>query len=172
MMANPVDKIISLSAALSWRQRLEHDKQTMAVTNGCFDIMHRGHAQYLYEAAQKADALLVLVNSDASVRAVKGEGRPILPESDRAYMLASLEAVTAVVVFDTENCTSQLRSLKPDVYVKGGDYRPETLVQDEYRLLQSMGCRVELIPPVPGVSTTEIISRIQAPKLGRYQSQY
>ena len=161
-MKNPAEKILRLNEALSWRKELRGKSCSLAVTNGCFDILHRGHASYLYEASLKADSLLVLVNSDASVRRVKGENRPIIDEDDRAYMLASLESVSAVVLFDTTDCTGQLQALEPDVYVKGGDYTPETLVQEEYKLLKAMGVRIELIPPVAGLSTSALIERILA----------
>ena len=160
-MKDPLRKVRTLNEVLEWRRRLREHTRSLAVTNGCFDLLHRGHAQYLYEASGKADELLVLVNSDDSVRRVKGPGRPIIGEADRVFMLASLEAVRAVVVFDTMDCTRQLQSLKPDVYVKGGDYTTETLVQKEYKLLVAMGCRIELIPPVPGMSTTALVERIQ-----------
>ena len=160
-MQDPVRKVMALETALQWRETLAEGGRTLAVTNGCFDLLHRGHVEYLNRARNEADALLVLVNSDASIRTVKGAGRPIINQDDRVYMLASLESTDAVVLFDTEHCTGLLGRIRPDVYVKGGDYTEETLVQEEYRLLKQMGCRVALLGLVEGMSTTDIIRRIR-----------
>ncbi len=161
-MRKPEGKIFSLDEALSWRRQQKEVGNSVVVTNGCFDLIHRGHMEYLARARQYGDALLVAVNSDSSIRGIKGPSRPILPEEDRAYMLASLEAVDAVLLFSTPKATDLLRRLQPDVYVKGGDYKTETLVQEEYQLLKEMGCEIRLAPLVKGLSTTELIKRIRA----------
>jgi len=158
-MRDPETKCLSLEAALVWRGELRRRRRTLVFTNGCFDLMHRGHMTYLAAARRCGDALLVAMNSDASVAAIKGPGRPVLPQQDRAYMLASLEAVDAVVLFGTPNVTELLRQLAPEVYVKGGDYTENTLEPNEYRVLRQMGCRIELVPAVAGLSTTELIRR-------------
>ena len=161
MIQSPLQKIMDWRQVLAWRNEMAETGNEVAVTNGCFDILHRGHAEYLYEARRKADKLLVLVNSDSSLKEVKGPTRPIIEEASRVYVLASLTAVDAVNIFSTLDCTEQLQQLKPDVYVKGGDYTEKTLVRAEYKLLRSMGTRIELIPPVEGLSTSAIIDRIR-----------
>ena len=152
---------MTLAAARLWREELRAAGRLLVLTNGCFDLMHRGHVEYLARAREHGDALLVALNSDASVSAIKGPGRPVVCEDDRAYLIASLEAVDAVTVFTTPKATDLLRVLLPDVYVKGGDYTAETLVREEYVLLQSVGCRVEFVPLVSGSSTTELIQRLR-----------
>jgi D-beta-D-heptose 7-phosphate kinase/D-beta-D-heptose 1-phosphate adenosyltransferase len=156
-----MDKVMSLEEAIEWQVKLISQGKSVGITNGCFDLLHRGHVEYLNQAATNVDALLVLVNSDASIRCVKGPGRPVINQDDRVYMLASLECVAAVVMFESSDCTDIFRRLRPQVYVKGGDYTEETLVRDEYHLLKSMGCRFVFIPFVDGLSTTDIIKRIQ-----------
>jgi len=133
----------------------------MAITNGCFDLLHRGHVEYLSRARALGARLLVAVNSDASVSRIKGPTRPVVKEGDRAYMLASLEAVDSVVVFDTPTALDLLKVLVPDLYVKGGDYTVDTLVREEYEFLTSAGCRVELLPLVAGFSTTDVIKQVK-----------
>jgi D-beta-D-heptose 7-phosphate kinase/D-beta-D-heptose 1-phosphate adenosyltransferase len=160
-MRDVLDKVMSLEAAIEWQVKLISEGKSVGVTNGCFDLLHRGHVEYLNKAAANVDALLVLVNSDASIQRVKGPGRPVITEDDRVYMLASLECVSAVVMFESFDCTDIFRQLRPQVYIKGGDYTEETLVRDEYHLLKSMGCRFVFIPFVDGLSTTDIIKRIQ-----------
>jgi len=171
-MRNPHDKIMSLSQAQAWCRELKAAGVEVGVTNGCFDLLHRGHVEYLNRARAAAGALLVLVNSDASIRQVKGAGRPIVEESDRVYLLASLESVDAVVMFETVNCLPLFEALKPAVYIKGGDYTEETLVREEYLLLKRLGSRFVFIPFVPGRSTTEIVRHIRgAEQLSRPRCQ-
>ena len=158
---SPESKLMSLEQAMDWRGALRASGRTLVVTNGCFDLIHRGHVEYLARAREHGDALLVAINSDASVAAIKGPGRPVIAEVDRAYLIASLEAVDAVVVFSTPKATDLLRALLADVYVKGGDYTEATLVQEEYLFLQSVGCRVEFVPLISGISTTELIQRVR-----------
>jgi rfaE bifunctional protein nucleotidyltransferase chain/domain len=160
-MRNPDDKIMTLDQAVHWQQRLAADGLQVGVTNGCFDLLHRGHVEYLNRARAAVDALMVLVNSDASIRQVKGPGRPVVSEDDRVYLLASLESVDAVVVFETVDCLPLFEQLRPSVYIKGGDYTEETLVREEYLLLKSLGAKFLFIPFVKGLSTTEMIRRIR-----------
>ena len=140
-MKDPEKCLLTLDEAILWREELRRSNRKLVVTNGCFDLVHRGHASYLIEAAKLGDELLVLINSDASVRAIKGESRPVVSESDRAYLLAALEAVSKVVIFDDARCDKELAALKPDVYAKAGDYTLETLVASEREALQSSGHR-------------------------------
>jgi rfaE bifunctional protein nucleotidyltransferase chain/domain len=162
-MRNPFDKIFNtLKEAVQWRDEQRKNGRTVAVTNGCFDIMHRGHAQYLYNAAAEADCLMVLVNSDESIAELKGPDRPVVEEVNRTYMLASLECVDAVVVFNDERATGEFEAIKPDVYVKGADYTEDTLNREEYAVLKSGGAVFKFIEFVPGCSTTNIIKKIKA----------
>jgi len=154
-------KIMALEDAVAWRDGLAREGRRLAVTNGCFDLLHRGHAEYLAVARQQADALLVLLNADRSVQSLKGKLRPIVAEADRAMLLAALEAVDAVVLFATPRCTGQLSGLRPDVYVKGGDYSLATIDREEREALQAIGARFAFIPFLPGFSTTDLIERIR-----------
>ena len=136
------------------------DGATIVFTNGCFDILHAGHVRYLTAAAAMGDFLVVGLNSDASVRRLKGEGRPIVSEADRAEVLEALRAVDIVTIFDEPTAEELIRLVRPDVYVKGGDYSLDKL--PEAKIVQELGGRVELIPFVEGHSTTNVIERIKA----------
>lgn len=149
----------NLEQAVQWRNSLKQKGLRLAVTNGCFDILHRGHAEYLLAARRTADALLVLVNSDASVRSLKGPHRPVNCEYDRAYLLASMRCVDAVLVFDSPRCTAELDALQPDAYAKGGDYTFETLNEQERAVLIRHNIKVHFIPFVPNHSTTLILQK-------------
>ncbi|KPK80045.1 MAG: hypothetical protein AMS25_10460 [Gemmatimonas sp. SM23_52] len=126
-------------------------------TNGCFDILHRGHVEILIQARALGDRLVVGVNSDESVRRLKGPGRPLQPELDRAICLAALETVDAVVIFREDTPTELIAALKPDVWVKGGDYKPEGLV--ELATLESVGGQLVILPLLAGRSTTALLER-------------
>ena len=154
------DKVMSLERAVRWRGELRAAGRRLVVTNGVFDLMHRGHVTYLEQAAALGDELLVLVNDDASVTALKGNGRPIVGEGDRALMLAALQCVSAVAVFKGPRATDALRAVAPDVYVKGGDYTVADLDRDEFQALQACGSQVKILKLVPGCSTTLIVERI------------
>ena len=160
MIADPAEGIVSLEEACRWRAELRRAGLRLVVTNGCFDIMHRGHAAYLREAREVGDALLVLVNSDASVRALKGPKRPIVGEADRMYMLCALKSVDRAVLFDSPRCDRELAALAPDFYVKGGDYTPEKLDPAERAALEAAGTQLVFKPFIPGFSTTSIVERI------------
>ena len=153
--------IMTLEEAVAWRQELRNQNKKLVVTNGCFDILHRGHVEYLNESAKLGDAMLLLVNSDASVRALKGEGRPINDEVSRAFVLCGLASVDAAVVFDCSDCHTELASLKPDIYVKGGDYTLDTLNKLERNALLEAGTVICFKPFVNGFSTTNIIESAQ-----------
>ncbi|SDT16376.1 rfaE bifunctional protein, domain I/rfaE bifunctional protein, domain II [Friedmanniella luteola] len=132
----------------------------IVLTNGCFDVLHRGHTTYLQQAAQLGDVLVVAVNSDRSVRRLKGPERPINGEADRAGVIAALSCVAHVTVFDTDTPVPLLERLRPDVYAKGGDYRPEQLV--EAAVVESYGGEVRILDFVPSQSTTDVVGRILA----------
>ncbi len=156
----PAEKIFaSLEDAVCWRTRLRKEKLSLSVTNGCFDILHRGHAEYLWSARRLGDRLLVLLNSDESVRALKGPARPVNGEYDRAFLLASFEFVDAVLVFRGARCHAELAALAPDAYAKGGDYTLETLDPEERAALLQSGTKVSFIPFVPGHSTSAILRK-------------
>lgn len=139
----------------------EHRKAGRAVvlTNGCFDLLHVGHLATLAEARACGDVLVVGLNSDAGVRQLKGDGRPIQPEQDRALLLAGLEVVDHVVVFDHPTARELLEAVQPEVYVKGGDYTADTL--PEAPVVQRLGCRLHLVPVRPGRSTTLLAARLK-----------
>lgn len=126
-------------------------------TNGCFDLLHRGHVEYLSKAADMGDVLVVGLNTDASVRRLKGPTRPINKEDDRALLLSALSFVDAVVLFGEDTPYELIREVRPDVLVKGADYRREEIVG--YEFVTSYGGRVETIPFVDGYSTTKLINR-------------
>jgi len=128
-------------------------------TNGCFDLLHAGHVSYLRAARSLGDALVVGLNSDASVARLKGPSRPVVPEGDRAAVLAALESVDAVVLFSEDTPVRLMRALCPAVYVKGGDYRMEDLPEAE--VAAEIGAEVEILPFEPGYSTTALIERIK-----------
>jgi len=136
------------------------DGGTIVFTNGCFDILHAGHVRYLTAAEAMGDFLVIGLNSDASVRRLKGEGRPIVSEADRAEVLDALRAVDIVTIFDELTAEELVRLVRPNVYVKGGDYSLDTL--PEAKIVQAAGGRVEFIPFLEGHSTTGVIERIKA----------
>ncbi len=161
MVRNPQNKIFTLNEAIVWRRQLRQEGRSLVVTNGCFDILHRGHAEYIHRSRLLGDALLILLNSDSSIRSLKGPERPIINEENRAYMLAALEAVDGVVLFSTPQCNELFIELTPDIYVKGGDYTVDTLEATERQALQQVGAQIEFIPFITGFSTTNIIDKIR-----------
>ena len=160
-MRDPLTKIRTLEEATRWAEALRASGKKLAVTNGVFDLLHRGHATYLAQARMEADALLVAVNSDSSVRQLKGPERPIVCLEDRLFILASLECVDCVVSFEGTKPVDVFAAITPDVYVKGGDYTEETLDREEYALLKRGNPRFCFIPFVEGRSTTRVIASIK-----------
>jgi rfaE bifunctional protein nucleotidyltransferase chain/domain len=154
------DKIISLAQIARESQRLREAGKRIVATNGCFDILHVGHVRYLAAARQLGDALIVGLNGDQSVRELKGEGRPLNNELDRAEILAALESIDYVVIFPQVRATKFLIAAQPAVYVKGGDYKPETLDPDELEILDKLEARIELIPFERGYSTSALIKKL------------
>lgn len=139
-------------------EELRKAKKTIVFTNGCFDLIHIGHISYLEQAKALGDSLIVGINSDKSVRKIKGEKRPLINEAERAKIVSSLHFVDYVVVFDEETPISILDQIKPDIHVKGGDYKAEKL--PEYKVVTSAGGRVVILPYISGRSTTSIIKSI------------
>ena len=154
------DKIIAWDKLPAWRESIRKSGKKLVVTNGCFDILHLGHVTYLESARNFGDALLVGLNGDDAARQLKGPGRPVNSETDRAAVLAALESVTAVCIFPETTMTRFLAAAKPDSYVKGGDYTLDTLNQDERHAVESAGGKIVIIPFVPGKSTTALLDKI------------
>ncbi|MFH1066625.1 MAG: D-glycero-beta-D-manno-heptose 1-phosphate adenylyltransferase [bacterium] len=157
---SPMGKILSFADLPAWRQ--SQKDCIIVATNGCFDILHTGHLRYLQAARQLGDGLIVGVNSDESVRALKGPNRPLNPEADRAEMLAGLSVVDWVVVFSETRAVNFLNAVKPHIYVKGGDYTTAQLDQDEVAAVTRNGGQIRILPLVPGRSTTGLIERLQS----------
>jgi len=156
------EKILTASTLGPWRENLRRTGRKLVVTNGCFDVLHLGHVTYLQQARDQGDALLVGVTNDAGVRALKGAGRPLNSEDDRAGVLAALEAVDAVRIFPELDARAFLQAVDPDIYVKGGDYTIDTINQDERRLLEKLGIKIVILPAVPGKSTSALVQRMQS----------
>lgn len=152
-------KILSRDELVGERERLRAARRRLVFTNGCFDILHVGHVRYLEAARSAGDALVVAINSDASVRRLKGEGRPIMNEAERAEILSALGAVDYVTVFDELSPRALIAALLPDVLVKGGDYSLDEIHGREE--VEAAGGRVLSLPFVEGASTSSIIERIR-----------
>jgi len=157
--ASPPSKLVTLDEIVLLAESYRLAGRTVVLTNGCFDLLHVGHAAYLAEAARLGDVLVVAVNSDRSVRALKGPERPVIPQEDRAALVAALEAVDHVVIFDEDTPQEVLRRIRPDVLVKGGTYTSEEVVGRE--VVRSYGGRVCVVGKIDRVSTTEIVSTIR-----------
>jgi rfaE bifunctional protein nucleotidyltransferase chain/domain len=154
-----MEKILSREQLKSEIDRLRKGGKKISFTNGCFDILHVGHVRYLRDARRTGDVLILALNSDASVRAIKGEKRPLVPEDERADVVASLESVDFVTLFDELTPLELIESLRPDVIVKGGDWAEEDVVgRDSVR---KWGGKVVIIPETEGASTTNIVEKIR-----------
>lgn len=140
-------------------EALKREGKKIVFTNGCFDILHIGHTRCLEEAKRLGDTLVVGLNSDRSVRSIKGPSRPVIPEAERAEVLSALACVDYVVIFDEPDPLELVASLKPDILVKGGDWTPETTIGRE--VVEKAGGKVVIIPNVQGASTSDIIHRVR-----------
>lgn len=157
------DKILSVDElALVSEKYREQKQKKLVLTNGCFDLVHVGHVRYLQAARALGDALAVAINGDDSVRALKGEGRPLNRETDRVEVIAALECVDHVIIFPEVRATRLLEKVRPSIYVKGGDYTPETLNPEERAVLENIGAEIRILPFEPGYSTSALIGRINA----------
>ncbi|MEM0965678.1 MAG: adenylyltransferase/cytidyltransferase family protein [Verrucomicrobiota bacterium] len=143
------------------RKRLRADGKTLVFTNGCFDLVHPGHVSYLKEAAAMGDELWIGINGDGSVRALKGDKRPILSESERAYLLRAFSFVAEVFVFPEMRLTEEIRIIRPDIYVKAGDYTLESLDKSERAAFEEVGSSIVFVPFLEGFSTSAMIGRIK-----------
>ena len=175
--ASLADMIVSSwKEARAWRDRLHAEGKHVVFTNGCFDLLHVGHVRYLQEARACGNALLVAVNSDASVRALKGPDRPINNEEDRAEVLLALGAVDCVVIFEDQRATAVIEATAPHLYAKGGDYTSESLNREEKAALDAAGTEIRILQLVDGKSTTATMNKLkcsQSPiKLGVLGSGY
>jgi len=154
---SPSEKILSWAQASTWRASLPG--KALVFTNGVFDLVHPGHVDVLLAARREGDALVVALNSDDSVRRLKGPSRPVRSEGERAYVLAALGMVDAVVVFDQDTPLELIALLRPDVLVKGGDYTESTIVGASE--VRARGGRVVVVPLTPGHSTPSIVERLR-----------
>lgn len=142
------------------RDQLNAQGKKLVFTNGCFDLLHAGHVRYLNEARELGDAMVVALNSDESVRELKGPTRPINGENDRAEVMAALRAVDAVVVFGDKRATALIEAIQPHIYAKGGDYTVDSLNPEERAALDAAGTAIRILPLVPGRSTTATVQRM------------
>ena len=153
------EKVKKRQALKTIAARAKNEGKKIVFANGCFDLLHVGHVQLLREAKNLGDILIVALNSDRSVRQIKGPDRPILPEKERAELIAALEMVDYVTLFDEPDPLNVIRELRPDVLAKGGDWAEDKIVGREF--VESYGGRVAVIPFLKGHSTTEIIERMR-----------
>lgn len=155
-------RIVTAEELARIRADMDASGRRLVFTNGCFDLLHAGHVRYLQQARELGDALAVGLNSDRSVRELKGEGRPVNAQDDRAEVLAALGCVDFVVIFDGKRATEVLRAVRPHIYAKGGDYTPESLDAGEREVLLAAGADIRILPLVPGRSTTSVLERMRA----------
>jgi D-glycero-beta-D-manno-heptose 1-phosphate adenylyltransferase len=156
-----IPKLLALEDAVQRRGELRAAGRRVVMTNGVFDLLHAGHLHYLQSARARGDVLFVLLNSDASVRQLKGPLRPVQGERERAYALGALACVDAIVLFRTKRLTAEIRALRPDLYVKAGDYTLAKLDPEERAALEETGAEIEFLPFLAGFSTTTLIERIR-----------
>ncbi len=153
-------KLKTLEEACFERERLRNDNKTVVLTNGCFDLLHAGHVMALQQAKSLGDSLWVAINSDGSVRALKGSNRPVYTEIERAFLLSALTVVDGIFIFNNERLTNEILSFKPDIYVKSGDYTIKDLNLDERTALEKINAKIVFTPFLSGHSTTSTIKNI------------
>src|ERR1700730_7788852 len=154
-------KIVNPDRLAAIANSLREQGRKLVLTNGCFDLLHVGHVRYLQAAGALGDALAVAINGDDSVHVLKGEGRPLNSESDRAEIVAALESVDYVVLFPEVRVTRLIEKVRPAIYVKGGDYPPATLHPEEQAALERIGTEIRILPFEPGYSTSGLIERMK-----------
>jgi rfaE bifunctional protein nucleotidyltransferase chain/domain len=157
-----MQKILTLAELADRAAILRAEQCRLVLTNGCFDLLHVGHVRYLQEAARLGDYLAVAVNSDESVRSLKGAGRPINSQEDRAEILAALACVNFVTIFPEPRVTKVIEAVRPAVYVKGGDYAAESLDPGERAALEAIGAKILTLSLVPGKSTSSLIEKVRS----------
>ncbi|MDP6699658.1 MAG: adenylyltransferase/cytidyltransferase family protein [Candidatus Latescibacteria bacterium] len=153
------DKLLELAELHATRRACAEARQTFVFTNGCFDLLHRGHVEYLQQARALGDCLAVGLNDDRSVRALKGPGRPLMPQADRAALLAALSCVNYVCIFSGASVEPLVADLLPDILVKGGDYAQKEIVGR--RVVEAHGGQVQALPLWRGQSSSELVRRIK-----------
>lgn len=157
-------KIVGLDEVTKRVQQLRTGGKQIVATNGCFDLLHAGHVRYLKAARALGDVLVVGLNGDRSVSELKGPARPINNEADRAEVLAGIESVDLVTIFPELRATRFIQLVAPDIYVKGGDYSSETLNDEERAALEKIGAKIDIVPFVPGYSTSALIKKLRRPE--------
>ncbi|MEY2489206.1 MAG: D-glycero-beta-D-manno-heptose 1-phosphate adenylyltransferase [Verrucomicrobiota bacterium] len=155
------EKILDPDRLAAIADSLRAQGRKLVLTNGCFDLLHAGHVRYLRAARALGDALAVAINSDDSVRELKGKGRPLNTEKDRAEIVAGLECVDYAVIFPEVRVTRLIEKVRPAIYVKGGDYTPATLDPEERAALERVGAEIRILPFEPGYSTSDLIERMK-----------
>lgn len=155
------EKIVNPDRLAAIAESLRAQGRKLVLTNGCFDLLHAGHVRYLQAARALGDALAVAINGDGSVRALKGEGRPLNTENDRAEIVAALACVDYVVAFPEVRVTRLIEKVRPAIYVKGGDYTPASLHPEERAALEKIGAEIRILPFEPGHSTSGLIERMR-----------
>ena len=156
------EKIIDADREAQIADKLRQKRERLVFTNGCFDLLHVGHVRYLAAARALGDALMVAINGDESVRALKGKGRPLNGEAERAELVAALEVVDYVVIFPEVRATTLLEKVRPAIYVKGGDYTAATLDSDERAALERAGAEIRILNFEPGYSTSGLVDKVRA----------
>ena len=159
MKSSSLNKIKTLDELQKLIHLWRFHSDTIVFTNGCFDLLHKGHITYLEESSMLGNRLVVAINSDQSVKSLKGESRPIQSENDRALIIAALQSVDAVIIFNESTPLQLIEKINPDVLVKGGDYSPENVVGKEW--VEKNGGKVKIIPFIEGYSSTGLINKIQ-----------
>jgi len=154
-------KIISAEQLSSIAKEMRDTGEKLVLTNGCFDLLHVGHVRYLQAARALGDALAVAINGDEAVRELKGEGRPINRDMERAELVAALGCVDYVVIFPEVRATQLLEKVRPSIYVKGGDYTPDTLHPEERAVLERLGAEIRILPFEKGHSTSILIEKLK-----------
>ncbi len=152
-------KLVTLERALELREEARRQDQSVVFTNGCFDLLHVGHIRYLVGAADEGDILFVALNSDRSVRTLKGDGRPLFPAEERAEIISALECVDAVLIFDDSSVDRLLRQLRPNVHAKGTDYAPETVPERE--TVKAYGGRIAIVGDPKDHSSADLLERLR-----------
>ena len=155
------EKIVNPDRLAAIADSFRAQGRKLVLTNGCFDLLHVGHVRYLQAARALGDALAVAINGDDSVRVLKGAGRPLNTERDRAEILAALECVDYAVLFPEERVTRLIEEVRPSIYVKGGDYTPASLHPEEHAALEKIGAEIRILPFEPGHSTSGLIERMK-----------
>ncbi|MEM6910696.1 MAG: phosphoribosylglycinamide formyltransferase [Verrucomicrobiota bacterium] len=159
----------SWSDVAALREQLGREGRKLVFTNGCFDLLHAGHVRYLQEARDLGDALVIALNTDDSVRALKGPSRPVHALVDRAEVLRALRSVDRVVAFSGERCTEAIQAIQPQVYAKGGDYTLDSLHPEERSALEAGGSEIHLLSLVPGKSTTATLQKLKSPAAKKFR---